>query len=574
MESLKKILQKYPDLKTLNEYVKKQTGLSNFVTSNEDLEFLKKLLDTPVIKENNNKDFGEYQTSLHLTDQICKYLKEINYQPEIIFEPTCGEGSFILSAIQNFPTLKHVYCLDVQRKFEFYFKLNLLKLSFEKDFNIIVEFYRDSIFNHEFSKQFKEIMNDNKELLILGNPPWVTNTQLSSMNSENLPLKTNLKSLKGIEAITGRANFDITEAILIQISRIFSDLKCKIAILCKRSVIRNIVRDGSKLDLNFSNINSLHIDAKKEFNINANAALLVADVGSDNGTTCRVSSFYTKKDLHEFGWITKQRFVSDVVNYKKFEYLDGGHEIESPILEWRQGVKHDAIKVMVLKTGPNGNMINGLNEILDFENDLLYPFLRGSTLNKSIIHKEPPPNLLILTQKALNEDTIAISSQYPKLWAYLLAHSDILDHRKSQIYKNRPRFSVFGIGEYAFRPFKIGISGFHKIPKFSLIYPINNKPVMLDDTSYYLSFNNINDAFFIWILLNSEEVKHFLNSISFLDSKRPFTKRTLMRIDIQKLITQTSFESIMKIYNENLQEIFEYKFNIDDFNNFKKRMNE
>ena len=394
------------------------------------------------------------------------------------------------------------------------------------------------------------------------------------MNSDNLPLKTNLKTFKGIEAITGRANFDIAEAIIIHLSKLFSEVECKIVMLCKRSVIRNLVRDGAKLNLNISNINSYLIDAKKEFNINAHAALLIADLGSGNGTTCQVTSFYTREQLNQYGWATEKNFVSNLEKYKKFQYLDGGHQVKSPLMEWRQGVKHDAIKIMVLKQGSNGTLINGLNELFKAENDLLYPFLRGTVLNKSLIHDKAPPNFLILTQKKLNEDTSFISSQYPKLWKYLVAHANILDRRKSQIYRDRPRFSIFGIGDYAFRPYKIGISGFHKTPKFSLILPSNGKSIMLDDTSYYLSFDEFVDAFFIWILLNQEEVTQFLFSISFLDSKRPFTKSTLMRINILKIINQTSFESLMKIYNEDLREKFKYKFNMDDFDNFKKRMNE
>jgi len=575
LDQVRQILHEYLNLKDLNEFIKKQTGLSNFVRTNEDLEVFKNILNNLEIQKNKIKDFGEYQTPIRLTDQICKYLKGLNFHPEVIFEPTCGVGTFILSAIDNFPTLKHVYCLDLQRKNEVFFKLHVLQLSFKKNFKINIDFYRDSIFNHKLSKEFEEDINKDKKILILGNPPWVTNTELSSMNSGNLPLKSNIKTLKGIEAITGRANFDITEAILIQLSKLFSDKKSKLAILCKNSVIKNIVRDGSKLNLNISNIKSLNIDAKKEFNINASAALLVADLGLGNGTTCQVSSFYKKEKLHRFGWISKQNFVSNIELYKKFENLDGGHQIESPRLEWRQGVKHDAIKIMVLKKDSNGNMINGLNEKVNLDNDLLYPFLRGSSLNKSLIHDKPPLNLVILTQKTLNEDTSTLSSQYPKTWAYLTAHANILDKRKSQIYKDRPRFSIFGIGDYAFKPFKIGISGFHKEPKFSLVFPIDNKPVMLDDTSYYLSFDDPNEAFFTWILLNSEDMKNFLYSITFLDSKRPFTKTILMRINIQKLLKETSFETLSRNYEE-LKERIKTKTELvlkkKDFLNSKKTL--
>src|SRR5205823_12751744 len=39
-------------------------------------------------------------------------------------------------------------------------------------------------------------------LLVVGNPPWVTNSELGLLGSNNLPHKKNLKGLRGIEART------------------------------------------------------------------------------------------------------------------------------------------------------------------------------------------------------------------------------------------------------------------------------------------------------------------------------------------------------------------------------------
>ncbi len=103
----------------------------------------------------------------------------------------------------------------------------------------------------------------------------------------------------------------------------------------------------------------------------------------------------------------------------------------------------------------------------------------------------------------------------------------------------------------------------------SVILPVNGKPVMLDDTCYYLSFNDLSDAFFVWLLLNINDVKKFLSSIVFLDSKRPYTKEILMRIDILKLAETVSFNALSKIYRENLKEYMEYEFDEKDFLDFQ-----
>ena len=113
------------------------------------------------------------------------------------------------------------------------------------------------------------------------------------------------------------------------------------------------------------------------------------------------------------------------------------------------------------------------------------------------------------------------------------------------IYKDSPNFAMFGVGEYSFKKYKVAISGFYKKPLFSLISA--DKAVMLDDTCYFLSFDNFDEAYMIMLLLNSKPVQNFLTSIAFLNSKRPYTKKILQRIDIKKAFENTTFDELRKI---------------------------
>ncbi|BDC36499.1 MAG: hypothetical protein EF806_00070 [Candidatus Methanoliparum thermophilum] len=116
--------------------------------------------------------------------------------------------------------------------------------------------------------------------------------------------------------------------------------------LCKTSVIRNIVRDIPRLKLKISNVREMLIDAKKEFNINANAALFVADFNTHGEKFCLVSSLYEPNvKLREYGWF-HNKFVSDIGLYEKYKYIDGYSSFE-----WRQGVKHDADVPDACKSG-------------------------------------------------------------------------------------------------------------------------------------------------------------------------------------------------------------------------------
>jgi hypothetical protein len=62
---------------------------------------------------------------------------------------------------------------------------------------------------------------------------------------------------------------------------------------------------------------------------------------------------------------------------------------------------------------------------------------------------------LLVTQKYVGENTHHIQENAPKTWSYLQNNADRFKKRKSSIYKNRPEFSIFGVGNYTFAPWKI-----------------------------------------------------------------------------------------------------------------------
>lgn len=77
-----------------------------------------------------------------------------------------------------------------------------------------VELAHADIFSFDFNA-LQAQWKDAAEILILGNPPWVTNSAQGRMEQSNLPPKVNFKGLRGIDALTGKGNFDIAEAITL-----------------------------------------------------------------------------------------------------------------------------------------------------------------------------------------------------------------------------------------------------------------------------------------------------------------------------------------------------------------------
>jgi len=136
----------------------------------------------------------------------------------------------------------------------------------------------------------------------------------------------------------------------------------------------------------------------------------------------------------------------------------------------------------------------------------------------------------------------------PKTWSYLNGHSAFLDRRASSIYKNRSRFSIFGVGTYSFAPWKVAISGFYKKLVFNLVGRFEEKPIMLDDTSYFMPCNSKQEAECLAYLLNSSIAREFFQSFIFWDAKRPITIGLLRRLNLSAVAHELEVEEIMAQY--------------------------
>jgi hypothetical protein len=174
---------------------------------------------------------------------------------------------------------------------------------------------------------------------------------------------------------------------------------------------------------------------------------------------------------------------------------------------------------------------NGLGDVIDIEATYLYPMMKTS----EVANNRLPRKWMLVTQHSTGEDTRAIAHRAPKTWKYLERYAHLLDSRGSSIYKARPRYSVFGVGPYAFTEWKIAISGFYKRLSFRAIGPFEDKPVVLDDATYFLACENQEQAERGARLLNSDAAQEFFLSYIFWDNKRPITTSILNLIDITAL---------------------------------------
>ena len=496
---------------------------------------------------NKKLEYGDYQTPIEFCEKIINIIK--NYtNPNIVFEPTFGLGNFLKISINEFNKTKYFFGNEINNNYYNTFK-NEIQIS-------KLQLFNENIFTFNHNK-IKTKIDNKDEILIIGNPPWVTNSQLMTNELKNLPNKSNFKNLKGFDSITGASNFDICEYIIIDLLSNYSSYNAKIAMLCKTSVVVNIMKSIKKLDFKLKNIKMYKFDAKKIFNVSCEACLFYAEIDEFGENYVNVFDINNPTQLlYQFGW-RDNKFLSKF-NNKSFN-IDG--EFFTP---WRQGIKHDCSKIMEIKEIDNNFFKNQINESFNIEEKYVYQLLKSSDLKENIITSSE--KYVIVTQQAIKQDTNHIKIDAPLTWNYLLNHKNYFDKRKSTIYKNSPLFSIFGVGEYSFYRYKVAISGFYKNPNFVFI-DMKTKAMMLDDTCYFIGFENRKYAYITMVLLNSNEVKEFLYSIAFLDKKRPYTKDILMRIDLGKLINNIDYTRFCEISSKYKDYI---KIDLENYEKFKR----
>lgn len=447
-----------------------------------------------------------------------------------VLEPTCGRGNFLRGLLLSSAPPTEIQAIELQDTY-----LESARESLQHSSSSRIALKNANVFDLDLQGDIQ--WHNTGPLLVVGNPPWVTNAELGILGSGNLPNKTNLKGLRGIEALTGNSNFDIAEYIWLKLIRELAPERPTIALLCKTAVARNVLQFARDAALPISRASIRKIDAKWWFGASVDACLFCVEVNS--GEICYEVDIFSSLQAEDpettMGFVNK-RLVANIKDHERSAFADG----VCPVT-WRQGLKHDAAPAMELDYDESGNLKNKLGEIVDVEPEYVYPLLKSSDL----FHQASSQRFVIVPQKRLGESTNQLKWSAPRLWHYLTAHTEVFERRKSSIYRNKPSFAVFGVGDYSFSPFKVGISGLHKKPVFRAVGTVWERPVMFDDTSYFVACRSAKQAALLCSLLNDSICLDLIHSIIFLDSKRPITKRLLQRIDLKALLRRVEREPLL-----------------------------
>lgn len=381
--------------------------------------------------------------------------------PARILEPTCGSGAFLRAAAAQFPAATELLGIEYQHE-RFGAELTALQGVQPR-----LRIRYDNAYEVDFAALE---WRGGGPLLVVGNPPWVTAAALGRSGRSVLqPPRANISGLRGLAAVTGAANFDVAEFLLLKLLRELGEQSPFVALLVKESVARKILTAAVRSALGVRTAEIVRIDARAWFGVAVDACCLLLSVGPQSELRSRVLVRGT------FGGPPVGTFVPPAPPLPS---------VPAAIV-FRQGIKHDAADVFELRRCA-GAWHNGYGQTVDVEAAHLFPLRKARALHRG----EIDDTALIVPHFRLGARTDGLAAQAPKLWRYLHSHAARIAARKSSIYRNAPAFAMFGIGPYSFAPWKVAVAGLYAEPRFRLIGPHEGRPVVLGDTAYFAAFEN------------------------------------------------------------------------------------
>jgi hypothetical protein len=441
-----------------------------------------------------------------------------------VLEPTCGTGSFLRAALDHAETPLELIGIEIQESHCLQARALL-----EVPAGPRVQILHASLFDLDLRRDLP--WQGGGDLLVLGNPPWITSAALGKLDSDNRPGRRNVKSLPGLQALTGAANFDMAEAVWLKLLEELVEERPTIALLCKMSVARAVLEHTRRRGLPIAHAAVHRIDASRWFGAAVGACLLQVTLGEKGN--CERIPVYARLGAPRpasFMGFHQGRLVADAEGLTRF-----GSVLGTCPLTWRQGLKHDVADVMELfRLGDSDRYRNGLKHPVGIEPAFVYPLLKGIDLTRPTAKRLS--RAVIVTQERLGQDTSALALRAPRLWAYLNWHRHRFAARKSSIYRGRPAFSLFGVGPYSFAPYKVAVCGLRRPPRFQAVGSVRGRPVQLDDTCYFLPCQSAHEAALLTAICNDPLCLGAIETLSFPDAKRPVTKVLLQQIDFSAIL--------------------------------------
>jgi len=154
--------------------------------------------------ESERIEFGDFQTPPALAGRVMDLLSSRGVAPRTVLEPTCGLGSFVEASLASFRE-SSVVAYDINP--DYVHKTAALDRLPSTQGRLTCRV--GNFFTHDWTATISSLP---EPVLVVGNPPWVTASGLGALGSANVPQKSNFQHRRGLDALTGKSNFDVAEA--------------------------------------------------------------------------------------------------------------------------------------------------------------------------------------------------------------------------------------------------------------------------------------------------------------------------------------------------------------------------
>lgn len=471
-------------------------------------------------KDNRSRQlkFGDFQTPVVLVREIFQLIAQMPFHPKSVLDPTCGIGGFLGVARDFFPNIDWIGGVDINPA---YIRIAKDRLGGNGVMLAVADF---------FQTDWESLIAQLPEpLLVVGNPPWVTSSRLGRLGEKITRPTVPEPPVGGLAGLTGKGDFDISEYIITTVASWLNTKEGMLGMLCKTATARKVLFNIWQKQFRISEATIYRLETSAYFPVSIESCLLLLRSGNPDGrNTQKCKIFASLLGHREVGCYQpiQGRLLANADLYRRWAFLAR----TSPASRWRSGIKHDCQKVFELKK-IGGKLFNGFGEELDLEDEVVFPLLKGSDL----IAKRSPSRWVLVPQTSLSCRDEDIRLNYPKTWEYLQSKLGHLRQRKSRIYTKANAHFLFGVGDYSFSMWKIAVAGFNKKLEFIKIPPYMGKPVLFDDTCYFLPCESERDCDYLMGLVTSGPAHEFWSSLIFWDSKRPITAEILNLLDLNAL---------------------------------------
>ena len=221
------------------------------------------------------RDLGDFQTPPELVAMVLETLGPIGARWPRVLEPTCGRGHFLAGLLDGPVPPREIRGIEIQPA---HCRAAEEVLAHRAGRGTHASVACADLFGLDLGRDLS--WRERGPLLVVGNPPWVTSAELGCLAGANVPPRSNVKGLRGLEARTGSSNFDVAEAVWLKLARELAAESPTIAILCKTSVARGILQFAHRAGLPVADASIRRIDAARWFGATVDACLFRATIAA------------------------------------------------------------------------------------------------------------------------------------------------------------------------------------------------------------------------------------------------------------------------------------------------------